>query len=57
MIDLAQALGIEVIAEGVEEDAQIQALWTIGCTQAQGFILSRPLSVPASGRLLRSHAA
>jgi diguanylate cyclase (GGDEF)-like protein/PAS domain S-box-containing protein len=57
MIDLAQSLDIEVIAEGVEEDAQIQALWTIGCTQAQGFILSKPLSVPASGRLLRNQAA
>jgi predicted signal transduction protein with EAL and GGDEF domain len=57
MIDLARALGIEVIAEGVEQDAQIQALWTVGCTQAQGFILSRPLSVPASERLLLNHAA
>jgi diguanylate cyclase (GGDEF)-like protein/PAS domain S-box-containing protein len=57
MIELARALEIDVIAEGVEQDAQIQALWTIGCTQAQGFILSKPLSAPASGRLLLNHAA
>jgi diguanylate cyclase len=56
IIDLAQALDIEVIAEGVEQDAQIQALWAIGCTHAQGFVLSKPLSAPASERLLRNHA-
>jgi EAL domain-containing protein (putative c-di-GMP-specific phosphodiesterase class I) len=57
MIDMAQALEIDVIAEGVEQDAQLQALWTVGCNQAQGFILSKPLSAPASGRLLLNHAA
>ncbi len=56
MIDLAQALEIDVIAEGVERDAQIQALWSLGCAQAQGFILGKPLCVPASEILLRSHA-
>jgi diguanylate cyclase (GGDEF)-like protein/PAS domain S-box-containing protein len=57
IIDLARALDFEVIAEGLERDAQIQALWSIGCTQAQGFILSKPLSVPAGGRLPLNHAA
>jgi EAL domain-containing protein (putative c-di-GMP-specific phosphodiesterase class I) len=57
IIDLARALDFEVIAEGLEQDAQIQALWRIGCTQAQGFFLSKPLSVPAGGRLLLNHAA
>ncbi|MCU1432959.1 MAG: diguanylate cyclase [Actinotalea sp.] len=40
---LATALDIRVIAEGVEEPEQAEALLALGCTAAQGFLYSRPL--------------
>ncbi len=39
---LADSLGIEVIAEGVETSAQRQMLIEIGCRKAQGFLFSHP---------------
>ena len=42
VIALAQALGVEVIAEGVEERVQEQALIELGCTRVQGYLYSTP---------------
>ena len=42
-IHLAHALGIVVIAEGVETDTQMRSLQSLGCDYAQGFVLGRPL--------------
>ena len=52
-IDLGNALGIEVIAEGVETDAHARFLATAGCDQAQGYHFSRPLNVAGATELLR----
>jgi diguanylate cyclase (GGDEF)-like protein/PAS domain S-box-containing protein len=46
VISMGRALGVNVVAEGVESEAQSDALQTLGCTLAQGFLFSRP--VPAS---------
>jgi EAL domain-containing protein (putative c-di-GMP-specific phosphodiesterase class I) len=46
VISMGRALGVNVVAEGVESEDQSQALQTLGCTLAQGFLFSRP--VPAS---------
>ena len=46
-IDLAHALGLEIVAEGVEDPGTLQALRDAGCDLAQGYLLSRP--VPAEG--------
>ncbi len=43
LIALGAELGIEVIAEGVETEAQFQLLTELGCRQAQGFLLGRPM--------------
>lgn len=40
---LAHKLGLEVIAEGVETEAQLTFLTSIGCEKIQGYLLSRPL--------------
>jgi diguanylate cyclase (GGDEF)-like protein len=44
-IELAGSLGLEVVAEGVEDDATWQVLKRMGCTTAQGYHLSRPMPV------------
>jgi EAL domain-containing protein (putative c-di-GMP-specific phosphodiesterase class I) len=43
IISLGQALGISVIAEGVETEEQRDFLIGLGCHAYQGFLLSRPL--------------
>ena len=42
-IDLAGALGLRVVAEGVERTEQAAALLALGCGSAQGYLYSRPL--------------
>jgi diguanylate cyclase (GGDEF)-like protein/PAS domain S-box-containing protein len=52
IVRMAQALSIEVIAEGVETERQVRALRELGCEIAQGFYFSRPLAPEAVARLL-----
>lgn len=42
-VDLAQNLGADLVAEGVEDDATLSALRRYGCTITQGFVHSPPL--------------
>ena len=44
IIGLAMALGMDVVAEGVEEPAQWEALRDFGCARAQGYYFSRPVA-------------
>lgn len=43
VVDLGHALGMEVVAEGVETDEQLVELKTLGCDAAQGYLLCRPM--------------
>jgi EAL domain-containing protein (putative c-di-GMP-specific phosphodiesterase class I) len=52
IVRMAQALSIEVIAEGVEDERQLEALRTLGCQLAQGFYFHRPLSAGDFSALL-----
>jgi EAL domain-containing protein (putative c-di-GMP-specific phosphodiesterase class I) len=54
-IGLAHALGIEVVAEGVETPAQRYFLLKVGRTLAQGYLYGKPMPV-AQSTLLRQHA-
>lgn len=47
IMTLANAFGLDVVAEGVETVSAAKALLAIGCTRAQGFLLSRPLDSDA----------
>jgi diguanylate cyclase (GGDEF)-like protein len=44
MVNLAHALGIQVIAEGVETEAEFFACKTLGCDLVQGYLVQRPVS-------------
>ena len=46
-IALAHGLGMRAVAEGVESTFQLEALKTLGCDDAQGFLLGRPLPADA----------
>ena len=46
-IDLAHALEMEVVAEGVETPAALALLSVMGCDMAQGYYISRPLALDA----------
>ena len=52
IISLARALGLRVIAEGVETDEQRNMLRLLRCEEMQGYLLSRPVSKPALESLL-----
>ena len=43
IIDLAHALGVSVVAEGVESADQFDALRKLGCDEVQGYFLGRPM--------------
>ena len=43
-IELGHSLGLRVVAEGVEDEATLVLLRELGCDQAQGYFLSRPVS-------------
>jgi diguanylate cyclase (GGDEF)-like protein len=43
IISLGKALGLQVVAEGVERRDQVQRLKSVGCELAQGFFFARPL--------------
>ena len=40
---LAHKMGLDVVAEGVETEAQLKFLLSIGCNKIQGFLISKPL--------------
>ncbi len=41
---LAQTLGMELVAEGIEHESQVVALKKLGCQTGQGFLFSKPLT-------------
>ena len=43
IIQMAGDLGIKVVCEGVETEAQIQMLKKIGCSMVQGYFYSKPI--------------
>jgi diguanylate cyclase (GGDEF)-like protein/PAS domain S-box-containing protein len=55
ILALARTLNTSVVAEGIESDDQARELERLGCTHAQGFLFSRPLSSRAAEQMLRAN--
>jgi diguanylate cyclase (GGDEF)-like protein len=54
IIDLAAALHLATIAEGIEEPGQLERLRELGCEQGQGYLFARPLPPEGVDKLLAS---
>lgn len=54
MVAMGHALGLQVVAEGVETHAQRATLLTLGCRTAQGFLFCRPQPADQTTELLRT---
>ena len=52
VLSLAQALGKQTTAEGVETNALAQTLTALGCTYGQGYFYARPLEASAAWRMI-----
>ena len=53
LIELSRRLGIEPLAEGIEEVSQRDVLIKLGCRVMQGYLFGRPMSQDDFGRLVR----
>ncbi len=54
IIALAHSLEMDVVAEGVETESQLDMLKSMMCDEMQGFLLGKPLTADDFGELLRS---
>ena len=52
MISIGHIMGMDVISEGVEDEAQLEALRGIGCDYVQGYIWGRPMSAEDAEKLV-----
>ena len=55
-VELGQALGMHVIAEGIETEDQLATLRELGCQLGQGFLFSKPLRVDDAAVLVDGSA-
>jgi diguanylate cyclase (GGDEF)-like protein/PAS domain S-box-containing protein len=56
VLALAKIMALEVVAEGVEQPAQLEFLRAQGCGAYQGWLFSKAIAADAMDRLLRAHA-
>ena len=52
VVEIADTLDVQVVAEGIETEEQLELLRSLGCTHMQGFFLARPMPALALGELL-----
>ena len=57
IVELGRALGLQVIAEGIERPDQADWLVSLGCPLGQGYLFSRPLGVDATEAFLAADAS
>jgi diguanylate cyclase (GGDEF)-like protein len=52
IVSMAHALGMEVVAEGVETRDQLEILRGLGCNEIQGYFIARPVSAAGMAQLM-----
>jgi EAL domain-containing protein (putative c-di-GMP-specific phosphodiesterase class I) len=57
VISMAHSLGLKVVAEGVETEAQLAFLARCGCDEVQGFLFSRPIPAADCAALVADQGA
>jgi diguanylate cyclase (GGDEF)-like protein/PAS domain S-box-containing protein len=57
VVQVGRELGLQVIAEGIEQPRQLLALREMGCGYGQGFLVARPMAAPGVEALIRTAAA
>ena len=57
IVGMAHNLGLDVIAEGVETEAQRQALAHLDCPSFQGYLFARPMPIQQFEQWLGQHSA
>lgn len=55
IIDLGQSLGLDTVAEGIENEQQAEMLKQLGCRYVQGYLYGRPMSASDIEALLTKH--
>jgi diguanylate cyclase (GGDEF)-like protein len=55
VVRLAHALGLRVVAEGVETEGQRDVLLALGCDELQGFLFARPMAASALADWVMGH--
>lgn len=56
IVHLARALGLHIVAEGVETEDQCQMLRLTGCSHMQGFLFGKPAAAAEASELVRNQA-
>ena len=56
IVALGQTLGLRIVAEGIEEPAQLAQLQVLGCELGQGFLFARPMPASEIAAVLRALA-
>jgi EAL domain-containing protein (putative c-di-GMP-specific phosphodiesterase class I) len=54
VVQVGRDLGLQVIAEGIEQPRQLTALREMGCGYGQGFLVARPMGAPGVEALIRT---
>ena len=57
ILTLARELNLEVVAEGVETLAQLEALQALKCEMGQGFWIARPVDAAHTEEIIRKYIA
>ncbi|MFC5847279.1 putative bifunctional diguanylate cyclase/phosphodiesterase [Deinococcus petrolearius] len=57
IVDIAHTLGLRVVAEGIETEAQLGVLRELGCDYGQGYLLARPMGLGDLNSWLREWEA
>src|SRR5205823_14803784 len=52
IITLAQTLGMDVVAEGVETNEQLTMLHSLGCEHGQGYYFSKPVDAKGAEKII-----